>query len=149
MSASVRNIFQSKLKYKNSTSTESSNFNPSSIARQAFFGIGYEYQMPNPMFSFKPGLFLATDMSSTMFSASGIVTYNNRIFGGLAYKPVDAISVLAGINLPSGLEIAVSYDFTTSKMQKASDGSFEFMLGYSFSLNMDKDIRKYKSVRFL
>ena len=56
---------------------------------------------------------------------------------------------LAGVDLPSGIEVAVSYDIGTSRMQNVSDGSFEFMLGYSFSLDIDKDNRKYKSVRFL
>jgi len=147
MSFSVKNLLQSNLKYTEKSSGTA--VSPSYYARQGFFGIGYEYQLPNPMFSFKPGLFLATDLSSTEYSISGILTYNNRIFGGVAYKPVDAVTFLAGMTLPSGLEIAVSYDLTTSRIIKNSSGSFEFMLGYSFSLDMDKDIRKYKSVRFL
>ena len=88
-------------------------------------------------------------MPFSNFSLSGILTYNEKFYGGVAYKPIDAISFLAGVSLPSGIEVAVSYDLTTSSIINYSHGSFEFMVGYSFSLDKDKDNRKYKSVRFL
>jgi type IX secretion system PorP/SprF family membrane protein len=147
LSCSMRNLLQSQIKY---TSTEAGgNVKSSYNARQLFVGAGYEYQLANPLFAFKPNLFIATDFASTSFSLTGIFTYNEKIFGGVAYKPIDAIVFLAGLSLPSGIEVAVSYDLTTSSIIKYSSGSLEVMLGYSFSLSRDKDNRKYKSVRFL
>lgn len=122
---------------------------PPYIGRQVYFATGYEYQLPNPMFSIEPGAFIATDFSVTQLSLSGILTYNKRFYGGIGYRGIDAAMVIAGISLPSGIDIAVSYDINTSRIIKHSTGSFEFMLGYSFNLDIDKDARKYKSVRFL
>lgn len=146
LSCSMRNLLQSQIKY---SSTSVGDVKPSYCARQLFMGAGYEYQLTNPLFTIKPNLFIATDFATTSFSLSGIVTYNEKFYGGVAYKPIDAITFLAGVSLPSGIEVAVSYDLTTSSIINYSHGSFEFMIGYSFSLDKDKDNRKYKSVRFL
>jgi type IX secretion system PorP/SprF family membrane protein len=145
MSISSRNILNTKVKYSN----ESENTTQELMGRQIYFSTGYDYQLPNAMYSVQPGVFVATDLASTQVNISGIVTYNKRFFGGLAYKPTDAVIFMAGIDLPSGIHAAVSYDVTTSRIIKYSSGSFEFMAGYSFSLDIDKDNRKYKSVRFL
>ncbi|MBI9066619.1 MAG: PorP/SprF family type IX secretion system membrane protein [Salinivirgaceae bacterium] len=149
LSISGRNLFSSNLKYINAEGTEATGDAVFSYGTQFFISTGYDYQLANPLFSLQPGIFIASDFASTQWSASGILTYNKRFFGGLAYKPTDAISILAGVDLPSGIEVAVAYDFTTSRIINASKGSFEFMVGYSFSLDIDKDNRKYKSVRFL
>lgn len=147
LSCSMRNLLQSKIKY--SSSAGGDKVNSSYNARQLFVGAGYEYQLGNPLFTVKPNLFVATDFASTSFALSGIVTYSEKFYGGISYKPIDAVIFLAGISLPSGIEVALSYDLTTSSIIKYSSGSFEFMVGYSFSLDKDKDNRKYKSVRFL
>lgn len=147
LSCSMRNLLQSQIKY--SSTSEGEDVKSSYNARQLFVGAGYEYQLNNPLFTLKPNLFVATDFASTSFALTGIVTYNEKFYGGISYKPIDAIIFLAGISLPSGIEVAVSYDLTTSSIIKYSSGSFEFMVGYSFSLDKDKDNRKYKSVRYL
>lgn len=143
LSVSGRNLANSKMEFKSEDKTNTF------VGRQIYFSTGYEYQLANPMYSFKPSVMVATDFSNTSFNAAGILKYNKRFFGGLGYKYNDAVTVLAGIDLPSGIEVAVAYDITTSRMAKVSSGSLEFMLGYSFSLDIDKDNRKYKSVRFL
>lgn len=150
LSVSSRNAFNTEVEYV----SEETGSTPAStkqllIGKQVYFSTGYDYQLPNPMFSVQPGAFVGTDFSSTQINISGLVTYNKRFFGGLAYKPTDAIIFIAGIDLPSGIHAAVSYDVTTSRIIKYGYGSFEFMAGYSFSLDIDKDNRKYKSVRFL
>jgi len=142
LSISSRNLLNTDVKYSNGS-------NQLLIGRQLYFSTGYEYQLANPLFSIQPGVFVATDFSSTELSVSTLVTYNKRFFGGLSYKVTDAVIFMAGISLPSGIHAAVSYDLTTSRIIKIGTGSFEFMAGYSFSLDIDKDNRKYKSVRFL
>lgn len=150
MSLSSRNFTESKVKYlENEGESTTSNTKQVLIGRQMFFSTGYDYQLPNPMFSIQPGAFIASDFSSTQLSVSGIVTYNKRFYGGLSYKNTDAITVISGIDLPSGIHASVAYDIITSRIINHSLGSFEFMVGYKFSLDIDKDNRKYKSVRFL
>jgi hypothetical protein len=141
----MRNLLQSEIKYDASAGGSAKSYN----ARQLFVGAGYEYQLPNPLFTLKPNLFIATDFSSTTFALSGIVRYNEKFYGGVSYKPIDAVTFLAGMSLPSGIEVALSYDITTSSIIKYSTGSLEIMLGYSFNLSREKDSNKYRSVRFL
>jgi type IX secretion system PorP/SprF family membrane protein len=64
------------------------------------------------------------------------------IFGlwyrGLPYKPVnnqtnqDAVVMLVGFNLPSGINIGYSYDYTISQLGIQSGGAHEFSLSYIF-----------------
>lgn len=149
-SLSSRNFTNTEVEYiADETSTANNSAKQELIGRQIYLNTGYDYQLPNPMFSVQPGAFIASDFASTQLSVSSIVTYNKRFFGGLSYKNTDAITMIAGLDLPSGIHAAVAYDITTSRIIKYSSGTFEFMVGYKFSLDIDKDNRKYKSVRFL
>lgn len=146
LSMSARNLLNSSMKFKNP------NKNSTYIGRQIYFSTGYNYQLSNPMFEIEPIVFLGTDFSSTQASITSIVTYNKRFFGGAGFKmsnEITDVTVLAGIDLPSGIELSVAYDINTTRIIKVSSGSFEFMLGYSFNLDMDKDNRKHKSIRYL
>ncbi len=142
--ASIRNLLGTKVKWKSQNNT-----NPTLVARHVYLSTGYDYQLPNPMFAVQPNVFVSSDFSVTQVNLTGKVTYNNRFFGDVGYRPGGSAWVLGGIDLPSGIEVAVSYDVQTSRLIKSTSGSFEFMLGYSFDLDIDKDTRKYKSVRFL
>jgi len=146
LSISGRNLGNAKMNFKEEYKEGSF------IGRQIYFSSGYEYQLPNPMFSIKPVVFVGTDFSGTQLNLTNFVTYNKRFFGGTGVKfsnSISEVSVIAGIDLPSGIEVAICYDINTTRLTNFSNGSFEFMAGYSFSLEIDKDNRKYKSVRFL
>ncbi len=148
LSISSMNLNQTSIKYIDETTGNTTSDN-SFFGRSLYLSTGYDYQLTNPLFSIQPGAFIASDFASTQLSISGLVTYNKRFFGGLSYKVTDAFVFIAGVDLPSGIQVAVSYDITTSRIIKSSSGSFEFMVGYKFNLDMDKDYRKFKSVRFL
>lgn len=149
MSLSSRNFSGTRVKYMASEGGSAVSTKQLLVGRQLYFNTGYDYQLPNPMFSLQPSVFIGTDFSSTQLSIASLVTYNKRFFGGLSYKQTDALIAIFGIDLPSGIHAAVAYDIPTSRIIKYSSGSFEFMIGYKFSLDIDKDNRKYKSVRFL
>lgn len=146
LSISGRNLANSSMKFKEP------NKKNTYIGRQIYFSTGYNYQLSNPMFAIKPIVFLGTDFSSTQASVTGILSYNRRFFGGIGVKmsnEITDVTVLAGIDLPSGIEVSLAYDINTTRIRKVSSGSFELMLGYSFNLDMDKDNRKHKSIRYL
>jgi type IX secretion system PorP/SprF family membrane protein len=146
LSISSLNLNQTNIKYLDKNGAGSSE---SFFGRSVYLSTGYDYQLSNPLFSLQPGAFIASDFASTQLSVSTLVTYNKRFFGGLSYKVTDAIIFIAGVDLPSGIQVAVSYDINTSRIINSSSGSFEFMVGYKFNLDIDKDSRKFKSVRFL
>lgn len=145
-SVSARNLLGSNINYYQKE--------PVSIRPKVYLGGGYNYQLTNPLFSVEPIVFLATDIATTEFNLSSLVYYNKLFFGGLGIKTNTTLATsdviaLAGFKLLNGIQVALSYDISLTKMISYNSGSFEFMLGYSFNLDMDKDIRKYKSIRFL
>ncbi len=143
-SASIRNLLGSDIKWKGQNGVE-----PTGVSQVFFVSTGYTYQLSNPLFAIQPNFQLLSDFTETAINLNGIFTYNNKFSGGLGFRPRDAVILLAGISLPMGVDVMASYDITTSKLSKGTKGSFEFMLGYKFIMGIDKDARKYKSVRLL
>jgi type IX secretion system PorP/SprF family membrane protein len=110
---------------------------------------GYNYQIPNSKYVFKPSGLFKTDLTTFQLDLSTRVEYDNKYWGGIAYRFQDAISILAGLNISSGLSIGYSYDFPTSKILMASSGSHEIIMIYSFEYVFGKRNSKYKSIRIL
>ena len=54
--------------------------------------------------------------------------YENLFTLGVSYRNVDAVAVLAKFSLFSFLDVAYSFDYTTSKIRKGSSNSHEIML---------------------
>ncbi len=88
------------------------------------------------------------DGAVVQLNAGALVTYNNKIFGGLNYRYQDAVSVLAGV-LVKGLRIGVAYDIGTSALRKYHNGGLEVMLNYCFKIDTDKFRKTYRNTRFL
>ena len=72
--------------------------------------------------------------------------YQKMMWAGLGYRRSlrnsDALLIFVGYNYNDMVNIGYSYDYTLSKMNAASNGSHEIMLGVKF-----EDIRKNKSKR--
>ncbi len=115
----------------------------------AFLTFGYKYQLGNPLFEFEPSMMAYTSGSSVQAAVDLVLHYKSRFWGGLGYRVVDALSVMAGAEIIEGLDIGLAYDISTSEIIKHSDGSFEFILQYVFKLGVEKDNRMHRSVRFL
>ncbi|MCX6287082.1 MAG: PorP/SprF family type IX secretion system membrane protein [Bacteroidetes bacterium] len=110
---------------------------------------GYQWDIPNhPAFQLQPSAFVMFDGSAFQFSVSGLVWYNNKFYGGLAYRFEDAVSVLAGLTI-KGFRLGLAYDIGISKMMKYSNGSFEVMLNYVLKIETEKFRRSYRNTRYL
>jgi type IX secretion system PorP/SprF family membrane protein len=96
-----------------------------------------------------PSLLFKTDGVSWQTDLNLNARYKKRYWAGCSYRYQDAIVLMAGMELKSGLRLGYSYDITTSPLAKYSNGSHEVMVGYSFSLSVDKKTKQYKSVRYL
>ncbi|KAB2813680.1 PorP/SprF family type IX secretion system membrane protein [Phaeocystidibacter luteus] len=60
--------------------------------------------------------------------------YNNQIWGGVTYRVQDAISLMAGYRILPELQLAYSYDLTTSDLNSSSSGSHEISVNYCFKI---------------
>lgn len=56
----------------------------------------------------------------------------NAFWVGGSYRLGDSFDVLAGMDFGNGMRLGVGLDFTSSALKKATSGSWEVMLGYTF-----------------
>ena len=111
---------------------------------------GYNFVLADkPKYEIKPSVFLKTDGIITQADLNCNIWYNKRYYGGLSYRLQEGFVFLAGINLKNGLNIGYAFDLTTSRMKYGTYGSQEVYVSYSFEVNMNKQLSKHKSVRFL
>jgi hypothetical protein len=91
---------------------------------------------------------IKTDLAGWMVDANVNLMYNEKMWGGISYRLQDAISLLLGIELVSGMRVGYSFDIVTTAIGRNSWGSHEIFLNYSLDLEKNRN-QKYKSVRFL
>ncbi len=119
------------------------------MRRHYYATAGYLIKLANPIFEIQPSVFAKSDGASYQMDVNLLVLYNKRFWGGVTYRLGDAVAALVGTELPNGLRLGISYDFTTSAIGAYSNGTVEFMLGYNLEIKTDKYSQRYKSVRFL
>lgn len=57
------------------------------------------------------------------------LAYRDKFWTGASYRKDDSFAAMAGLNLGSVMNLGYSYDFTTSSLNKVSNGSHEIVLG--------------------
>lgn len=122
-----------------------------SLRRHYYLTGGYNYTLPsNAAYMFSPSVLVKTDAKSMQFDLNALITYNNRFWGGVSYRPQDALVLLFGLHLEQ-ISFGYSYDITTSVMGALgrSYGSHEIMLRYCFELDIDRIQQIQRNIRFL
>lgn len=130
--------------------------------RHIYIHGGYVWNLPwFPNWNIEPNLLLKTDLTKKMPQIDLMVLgrYNETLWMGLSYRIVDAVSVLFGArpfanssnNYLKGLDVGMSYSFTTSKLglykSGKSSGDVEVMLRYSFDIFRQEVFSGYGSSR--
>lgn len=111
---------------------------------------GYNHTLiNNPKYELKPSVFFKSDGIISQADLNCNVWYDKKYYGGLSYRLQEGFIFLAGINLRTGLNIGYAFDLTTSRMKYGTAGSHEIYVSYSFAIDMNKQLSKHKSVRFL
>jgi len=143
LSISLTHLTQPSLNYK--TGDGDALF----LKRTLYVSSGYELGMRNPLFSFRPSVFFKSDFATTQVAVSGIVSYNDRVWGGISYRDGNTVGALFGVELYDGIQFGLSYDYSLGDFQSLSGSTVEVLVKYCFSLKKEKIPQKYKSVRFL
>ncbi len=121
------------------------------LKRHAYLTGGMSFPWPNnPSFVVSPSVLLKTDINSIQMDFNTLVTYNQRVWGGLSYRHDDAVAVFLGLNIDQ-ISIGYSYDITTSLIGRhgRSYGSHEILLQYCFDLEIERIPRPHRTTRFL
>ena len=119
------------------------------ISRHYYLTAGYTLQLPDPSLELLPSLFAMSDGKIIQFTATSLIRYNKKVWGGVSYRTGDALIGIVGIELYNSLRIGYAYDFPMSDIRKNTYGSHEFMVNYCFDLSLGKSPERYKSIRFL
>ncbi len=119
------------------------------LSRHYYLTAGYILQLPSPSLELLPSFYSMTDGKVLQFSATSIIRYNKKIWGGVSYRPGDAIAAILGIELYNGIRIGYAYDFPITDIIRNTSGSHEFMVSYCFDISLGKSPMRYKSIRFL
>ncbi|MCR5714301.1 MAG: type IX secretion system membrane protein PorP/SprF [Bacteroidales bacterium] len=119
------------------------------LKRQYYVLCGYKREMGNPAWEFLPSVLWRTDGKMSFFSGNCRFEYNKKFWCGVSYRQQDAVTGLVGIELSTGLRIGYAYDFPVSKLGGISDGSHEFSVRYQFRIGRERNVYKYRSIRYL
>lgn len=119
------------------------------MIRHYYLTAGYSLQLSNPAFELLPSVMLQSDARATKIDLNTTVMYNKKFWAGVTYRVGSAVVGMVGMDILNGVKVGYSYDFDTSALANFSKGSHEIMLGYSFTLGVEKTPQKYKSIRFL
>ena len=114
--------------------------------RTFYLAAGYEYQFLNPKFTLNPSMMVLSDVASTQFNVSARLWYNNKFSFGVNYRYQESIDVLVGFVF-KGIQINYAYDINTMKLKLP--GSHEVSISYNFKLDLDRQPRIYRSIRYL
>ena len=114
--------------------------------RTFYLAAGYEYQFFNPKFKLNPSMMILSDIASTQFNVGARLWYNNMVCFGVNYRHQESVDLLVGFII-KGIQINYAYDINTMGLKL--QGSHEVSVRYSFKLDLDKQPRIYRSVRYL
>jgi type IX secretion system PorP/SprF family membrane protein len=96
-----------------------------------YFMTGASYAL-NSAFDIEPNILVKRDRAKWSTDINTMVTWNNKVRGGLTYRYADAVSFLLGYKFTSDFQVGYSYDLTTSNIIKYSSGSHELFFRYCF-----------------
>ena len=114
--------------------------------RTFYLMAGYEYQFLNPKFVLNPSMMLLSDIASTQINVSSRLWYNNKFWFGVNYRYQESVDLLVGFVF-KGIQVSYAYDINTMKLKLP--GSHEVSLSYCFKLDLERQPRIYRSIRYL
>jgi hypothetical protein len=86
----------------------------------------------------RPSFLVKSDVAVTQFDINVLAVYNSQFWGGLSYRFQDAVCPMIGFqNVAednSGIKVGLAYDFNTSRLRTANNGSVEIFVNYCHPL---------------
>ncbi len=108
---------------------------------------GYHFALPNPDFKITPSALVRTDFVTWQWEVSALLDVKNKYRGGLSYRFQDALGVLLGMDVISGLSLGYVYEIPVSRL--GSWGAHELFVSYEFNVLKQNKNSKYRNVRVL
>lgn len=123
---------------------------------------GYDFPLSSMPLVIRTNALVKTDLAaSPAIDLNVNALYDNMIFGGVSFRPGDAISPMVGFQtmfadkisagsvLHHGVRLGYAYDVTTSEIRNYSSGSHELFVTYCFSIDKIPMKIRHNNPRFL
>ncbi len=110
---------------------------------------GFQYAIPDTRLILKPSTLLMTDFAAYDWIITAHLDYNEKFWGGLSYRLLNSVTFMFGANIVGGISAGLAYDLPASKLILGTIGSFELVLEFNFEYIINKQNKKYKSIRIL
>lgn len=112
--------------------------------RNYMLSAAYRFDINKDM-SLHPSVLLKTDFIKFQPEYGIIFKYQDNFFGGAAFRgynksTMDAVVILAGMQITKNIMLAYSYDVSISKLSNFNSGSHEIMLNYNLRQPLGKEI---------
>lgn len=128
-------------------------------SRTIYLHGGYIWTIPwNPSWNIEPQAVLKTNLATMQLDLMVLARYDGLLWGGVSYRIDDAFSLLFGTRpfynssdaYLKGLDVGLSYSFTTSKLgyrKYRSFGDIELVVRYCFDIYKPEVFTGYGSTR--
>lgn len=146
---SSTHILQDEFVYQTESVSPALSETKEKIIRHYYLTAGYYLQLSNPALELIPSVFIQSDARVTKIDLNTVFMYNKKLWAGVTYRVGSAVVGMLGVNILNGVKVGYSYDFDTSALSNYSKGSHEVMIGYEFTIGVERIPEKYKSIRFL
>ncbi len=121
---------------------------------------GYTHSLDGDYLLLRTNVLAKTDLAATIADINVNVLWNQMVWGGVSWRPGDAIAPTVGFEYATSskdrtstsqqvFRLGYSFDSTTSELSNYSDGSHEVFLSYCFKFESIPATNRYANPRFL
>lgn len=128
--------------------------------RHYYFMGGYDYPLDGDYLVLRSNILAKSDLNATIADVNVNVLWNNMLWGGLTWRPGDAVAPVVGFEYAMEdkqktsyakqvFRLGYSYDATTTELSNYSNGSHEVFLSYCFKFQQIPMLNRHANPRFL
>jgi type IX secretion system PorP/SprF family membrane protein len=128
--------------------------------RHYYFMGGYNYPLSGDALVLRSNVLAKTDLNATALDINVNVLWEDLVWGGLTWRPGDAVAPSAGIQYAMSkkegitsseqvFKLGACFDVTTSALSAYTPGTAEVFLSYAFKFITTPVENKYANPRFL
>lgn len=146
---SASHLLGSKIKLSRKESTEEDKEVLFKVSQSYYLTGGYNINLSNPLYVLQPSILAKTDFVAWSADLSCLLKYNKEYWGGLSWRPGEAIVAMVGVMFDFGLVVGYAYDVPISQLIKFTSGSHELFIAYRKKIDTSLISKKQKSIRIL
>lgn len=114
-----------------------------------YFHVGGNIPLKRSLFMVHPSVIVRTTWQALQADYTLRLSWNSKFWGGLSYRPGDAIAVMVGADV-GHVRLGYCYDVGISRLGRTAGGSHELLATYTMHIDLDKSKKHpHKSIRIL